>query len=86
MEDDDRQKKIGHYQDGHLTLLVQFPLPVLQGALPVTEICWFGNQHIHYNTGNGNLHVLVTTHITSCNMHIAMLCIYVRVIYVILSG
>jgi hypothetical protein len=29
------KKKIGHYQDGHITLLVQFPLPVLQGALPV---------------------------------------------------
>jgi hypothetical protein len=39
-------KKIGHYQDEHLTLLVQFPLPVLQGALPVMEICWFGNQQI----------------------------------------
>jgi hypothetical protein len=46
MEDDDRRKKFGHYQDGHLTLLAQFPLPVLQGALRVTEICQFGNQHI----------------------------------------
>ncbi len=46
MEDNDQQKKIGHYQDGHLTLLVQFPLPVLQGALPVTKIC-LGNQHIY---------------------------------------
>ncbi len=40
-------KNFGHHQDGHLTLLVQFPLPVLQVALLVTEICWFGNEHIH---------------------------------------
>jgi hypothetical protein len=39
-------KKFGHYQDGHLTLLVQFSLQVLQGALPVMEICRLGNQHI----------------------------------------
>jgi hypothetical protein len=47
MEDDDRQFFFGHYQDGHLTLLVKFPLPVLQGALPVMGICWLGNQHIY---------------------------------------
>jgi hypothetical protein len=39
------KRKFGHYQDGHFTLLVQFPLPVLQGALLVMEICRFGSQH-----------------------------------------
>ncbi len=35
---------VGLYQGGHLTALVLQPIPVLQGAVLVTEISRFGNQ------------------------------------------